>query len=311
MSSRRQPLYTFWQPRHWPTWLALGIFRLVNLLPLKLQFWLGRRIGRLAHRVSSKRRHIALRNIELCFPRLSGTERSELVKRHFEALGISLIEIGMGWWTSDAKLLRITRFEGREHLDRAVAEKRSIIFLTGHFTTLEVSGRVLRLMSPPFDAVYRKNRSAFITELQRRSRERSARRTIEKSDIKSMVRSLREGTPVWYAPDQNYRRKKAEIIPFFGVPAMTNTATSTLAKLGDAVVLPFFPRRLEDDSYLISVLPPLDDFPSKDEIADTRRFVAILEEQIRQCPEQYFWVHRRFKPQEGEPDPYARSSAVS
>lgn len=304
MSSRRQPLYNFWQPRHWPTWLGLGIFRLINLLPLKLQFWLGRRIGRLAHRLSAKRRHIALRNIELCFPQLSANERNELVRRHFEALGISLVEIGMGWWTSDAKLLSITRFEGREHLEKAVAEKRSIIFLTGHFTTLEVSGRVLRLMSPPFDAVYRKNRSDFITELQRRSRERSARRTIEKSDIKSMVRSLREGTPVWYAPDQNYRRKKAELIDFFGVPAMTNTATSTLAKLGEAVVLPFFPRRLEDDSYLISVLPPLDDFPSNDEVADTRRFVAILEEQIRLCPEQYFWVHRRFKPQEGEADPY-------
>lgn len=311
MTTERKPLYTFWQPRYWAVWLALGIFRLINLLPLRVQFWLGRRIGILAHRLSSNRRDIATRNIEICFPELSSSERDELVRRHFEALGISLIEIGMGWWTSDRKLSAITRFEGAEHIERAVNEGRSIIFLTGHFTTLEVSGRVLRFHSPPFDAVYRKNRSDFITELQRRSRERSARRTIEKSDIKSMVRSLREGTPVWYAPDQNYRRKKAEMIPFFGTPAMTNTATGTLAKLGDAIVLPFFPRRLEDNSYVLTVLPPLQDFPGDDEVADTKRFVTILEERIRKCPEQYFWVHRRFKTQEGEPDPYSRPRASS
>lgn len=311
MSTRRKPLYNFWQPRYWLMWLALGVFRIINLLPLPVQFWIGRRIGRLAYRSSSRRRHIALRNIELCFPQLPPAEQHDLVRRHFEALGISLIEIGMGWWTSDQKLSRITRFEGAEHIEQAVAEKRSIIFLTGHFTTLEVSGRVLRHHSPPFDAVYRKNRSDFITELQRRSRERSARQTIEKSDIKSMVRSLRERTPVWYAPDQNYRRKKAEWIPFFGIPAMTNTATSTLAKLGDAVVLPFFPRRLANDTYVLTVLPRLQDFPSDNDVVDTQRFVAILEEQIRQCPEQYFWVHRRFKTQEGEPDPYERASADS
>jgi KDO2-lipid IV(A) lauroyltransferase len=311
MTTDRKPLYTFWQPRYWTVWLALGVFRLINLLPLRVQFRLGRLIGTLAHRLSSGRRHVATRNIEICFPELSATERADLVRRHFEALGISLVEIGMASWTSDRTLSAITRFEGAEHIERAVREKRSIIFLTGHFTTLEISGRVLRLNSPPYDAVYRKNRSDFITELQRRSRERSARRTIEKSDIKSMVRSLREGTPVWYAPDQNYRRKKAELIPFFGTPAMTNTATSTLAKLGNAVVLPFFPRRLQDNSYVLTVLPALQDFPGDDEVADTERFVTILEDQIRQCPEQYFWVHRRFKTQEGEPDPYARPRAAS
>ena len=305
MSNKQRVLYRFCAPRHWPVWLGLALFRLISLLPIQTQFWLGRRLGRLAYRFSSKRRGVVRRNIEMCLPELSAGERQQLVLRHFEALGLSVIEIGLCWWASDDTLQKITRINGVEHIEAAVAEGVGIIFLTGHFTTLEVSGRVLRLNSPPFDAVYRKNRSEFITELLRRSRSRSARNTIEKSDIKGMVRSLRDGVPVWYAPDQNYRRKNAAMIPFFGNPTWTNTATSSLAKLGKAVVLPFFSRRLEDGSYELTILPRLDNFPSKDPVADTQRFVSILEERIRLCPEQYFWVHRRFKSQPGEPDPYA------
>lgn len=305
MSDKHEPLYRFLAPRHWPVWLGLLIFRLVSFLPLHLQFAVGRGIGRVAYRYSDKRRGVVRRNIELCFPELSANERQQLVQRHFAALGMSIIEVGLGWWASDKCLLSITRFQGAEHIEAAVAEGRGIILLTGHFTTLEVSGRVLRHHCPPLDAVYRKNRSAFVTELLRRSRSKSARTTIEKSDIKSMIRSLRQGVPVWYAPDQNFRRKNAAMIPFFGIPAMTNTATSTLAKLGDAVVLPFFPRRLDDGSYELTVLPRLENFPSDDPIADTARFVKILEERIRLCPEQYLWVHRRFKTQPGEKDVYA------
>ena len=164
---------------------------------------------------------------------------------------------------------------------------------------------------PPFDAVYRKNRSEFITELQRTGRERSADETIEKRDIKKMVRKLRKGRPVWYAPDQSYDRKGAAVIPFFGVPAMHTTATATLARLGDAVTLPFFPRRLHDGTYVHTILPPLADFPSDDPVEDTKKYVSVLEDHIRSCPEQYFWIHRKFKnlPQ-GYDDYYADLDAL-
>ena len=103
-----------------------------------------------------------------------------------------------------------------------------------------------------------------------------------------MVRSLREGVLVWYAPDQSYHLKQSALIPFFGVPAMTNIATTTLAKLGKAKVLPFFPRRKPEGGYEVLILPPIEDFPSDDPIADTKKYVALLEEQIRRCPEQYY-----------------------
>ena len=273
----------------------MGVLRLLCLLPHRAALALGRAIGRLAHRLGGSRRAIVRRNIELCFPELTPDERDALAFEHFEALGMMLIEMGLGRWASDKHLASITTIKGLEHLHNAVEKGQGVILLAAHFTTIEVSGRVLAMNSPPFDGVYRKNRSAFITELQRSGRERTVANTIEKRDIKKMIRSLRAGRPVWYAPDQSYNRKGAELIDFFGVPAMTTTATATLARLGKAVAIPFFPRRLQDGSYEMTLLPPFENFPSDDPVADARRYNKVLEEHIRTCPEQYFWIHRKFK----------------
>jgi len=280
-------------------------------LPYRLQLGIGKLLGRIAHRFARERRAISRRNIELCFPELSPAERDALALAHFESLGMSIIELGLGRWASDEKLLAMTRIEGAEHIRNATDRGVGVILLSAHFTTLEISGRVLSLNSPPFDAVYRKNRSEFMTEILRTNRERSARGTIEKNDIKSMVRSLREGTPVWYAPDQSYNRKQSALLPFFGVPSMTNTATGTLARLGRAVVVPFFPRRLPKGGYVLSILPPVEGIPSEDPIEDTKKYLKILEDQVRLCPEQYYWVHRKFKNRpEPLPDPYADLAAL-
>jgi len=273
----------------------MGFLRLLCLLPHRVALAVGRVIGRLAHRLGGSRRAIVRRNIELCFPELTPDERDALALEHFKALGMTLIEMGLGRWASDKHLDSITTIKGLEHLHNAVEKGQGVILLAAHFTTIEVSGRVLAMNSPPFDGVYRKNRSKFITELQRSGRERTVASTIEKRDIKKMIRSLRAGRPVWYAPDQSYNRKGAEIIDFFGVPAMTTTATSTLARLGKAVAIPFFPRRLKDGSYEMTLLPPFENFPSDDPVADTRLYNEVLEEHIRSCPEQYFWIHRKFK----------------
>ncbi|MDH3532466.1 MAG: lipid A biosynthesis acyltransferase, partial [Gammaproteobacteria bacterium] len=226
MSVDRKPLHHYWGPKYWPTWIGLGLLRLVCLLPHSVALSIGSHIGRVAHRLATQRRGIVRRNVELCFPEMTARQCHELARQHFEALGISLIEMGLGRWASDRKLNAMTTIEGLEHLQAAIAAGKGVILLSAHFTTLELSGRVLSLNCPPFDAVYRRNRSGFITELLRSGRERSAAATIEKRDIKAMVRSLREGKPVWYAPDQSYNRKGAAVIPFFGVPSMHTTATS-------------------------------------------------------------------------------------
>lgn len=310
-SGARKPLSAYRAPRYWPTWFGIGLLRLTCLLPQRAGLAIGRLIGRLAHALGGSRRAIVRRNLELCFPELSRSERDALARRHFEALGMSLIEMGLSRWGSDAFHRRIGRIEGLEHLEAAKAAGRGVILLAAHFTTLEIMGRLLALEYGAFDAVYRRNRSDFITELQRSGREVSAEHTIEKRDIKKMVRSLKRSRPVWYAPDQSYDRKGSAVIEFFGVPAMHTTATSTLARLGNAVVLPFFPRRLEDNRYLFRILPPLENFPGRDEVADTRRYLRVLEEHIRGCPEQYFWIHRKFKNLPPEyPDYYADLDAA-
>lgn len=268
-------------------------------------------IGRLAHAAAGSRRAIVRRNIELCFPELTPSERDTMAREHFLALGMSVIEMGLGRWGSDKKHMRLGRLEGVEHLNAAIDSGKGVILLSAHFTTLEIMGRVLALNCPPFDAVYRKNRSEFVTELQRTGRERSADDTIEKRDIKKMIRNLRKGRPVWYAPDQSYNRKGAVVIDFFGVPSMHTTATSTLARLGDAVAIPFFPRRLPDGSYVFQIHPPLDNFPGDDNVEDTRKYVHVLEQHIRSCPEQYLWLHRKFKNlPDGYPDYYADLDAL-
>ena len=306
MTVERKPLHHYWAPRYWPTWFGMGLLRLVCLLPHKAALAVGRGIGKLAFHLSASRRGIVRRNIELCFPKLSATEQAELIRRHFDAMGMSVIEMGLGRWATDRHLTAITQLRGIEHLQQVVDRGQGIILLSAHFTTLEISGRVLALNSPPFDAVYRKNRSDFITEIQRTGRERAAEDTIEKRDIKKMVRSLRNGRPVWYAPDQSYSRKGSEVIEFMGVPGMHTTATSTLARLGKAATIPFFPRRMPDGNYELTLLAPLENFPSDDPIADTRQYLAALEAHLQTCPEQYFWVHRKFKDlPEGYPDYYA------
>ena len=288
MAANRKPLYHYISPATWPIWVGLGLLRIICWLPHSVALTIGRGLGAMAHRFGGKRRAIVRRNIELCFPDLSAEEQDSLARRHFAALGISIIEMALGRWASDERLTAITTIEGIEHVLHAIDNGQGVILLSAHFTTLEISGRVLKLSLPPYDAVYRKNRSAFMTEVLRTGRERSAARTIEKRDIKSMVRSLREGRIVWYAPDQSYSRKGAEVIPFFGVPSMHTTATSTLARLGRAVAIPYFPERRADGHYNVRILPPLEDFPGDDPVTDTNKYVKVLEEQVRRCPEQYF-----------------------
>jgi Kdo2-lipid IVA lauroyltransferase/acyltransferase len=270
----RPSLSRFWTPRYWPLWLGMGLLRLSCLLPYRWQIATGQWLGRFACRLAGKRRAIARTNIRLCFPQLSAAEHDAITRAHFESLGASIMEMALGRWGSMKKLLALCHVEGAEHVWKYANQGVGVILLSAHFTTLEICGPALCKALPPFDAVYRRNKNAMVTELLRTGRERSARRTIEKNDIKSMVRSLRDGVPVW---------------------SMTNTATSTLARLGNAVAVPFFPRRLPQGGYRLTILPALENFPGDDPAADTLQYVKVLEQYIRDCPEQYYWVHRKFK----------------
>lgn len=306
MSNPDTPLYRFLAPRFWLIWLGLGFLRFTLLMPYPVRLIVGRWLGRLSLRMTPKRRRIAEINLAMCFPDLAESERQNLLRAHFESLGMALIETAMCWWSPDAEIRRLVRVEGLEHLTEAMDQGKGVIMLTGHFTTLDLGGRFVTMLAP-VAAVYRPHRNPLFDEIVKRGRERSAKETIPKQDVRGIIRALRRERAVWFAPDQSHRRRHSAIVPFFEIPAPTNTATSSLARLSGAPVVPFFPVRLPNaQGYRLLVLPELDNFPGQDPAEDAARINRLLEARIREHPAQYLWVHRRFKPpDEGGIDPYA------
>ncbi|HLW75045.1 MAG TPA: LpxL/LpxP family Kdo(2)-lipid IV(A) lauroyl/palmitoleoyl acyltransferase [Gammaproteobacteria bacterium] len=287
--------HTFLRPRYWPIWLLLGFVRLAILLPYRAQLALGRGLGWLLRHGARRRWRITLVNLERCFPELDPGQRERLARRHFDSMGMAFIEIGMCWWADAKRLRRLAHIEGVENLQAARAQGRGVILLSAHFTTLEIGGRLLGLCTD-FHLMYRPNQNALIEEVMRRSRERHFDRAIPRNDVRLMLKSLKDGKPVWYAPDQGYRGKNSEMVPFFGIPAPTNTATSRLARTSGAPVVPFFVERLPGaQGYALTLEPALMDFPTDDVAADALRINKLLEERIRRVPEQYLWSHDRFK----------------
>jgi len=301
-----RPLAGFWQPRYWPIWLALAGMRLLAFCPYRMQLAVGRKLGRLAGLMLRKRRHIAAANLSLCFPELDTAERNALLRRHFESLGMTLVEHGLGWWASTATVERLVEVRGAEHLRRAMAGGRGVVLVAGHFASLEITGRAFSAIFPSVAALYRSSRNPFVDEILKRLRHKSVPLLIPKQNMRGMVRALRQGTPVWYAPDQSYQGEMSALLPFCGEPAMTNTALSNIVRMGKAAVAPLVARRLPDgQGYVLEIFPALDDFPGESPEADALRVNALIEAQIREIPEQYYWIHRRFKNRPPPlPDPY-------
>jgi KDO2-lipid IV(A) lauroyltransferase len=311
MAGTRKPLYHFWTPNYWYLWLFLGLLRLSCLLAYDVQLRVFKAAGRLLHRFDTKRRLTARRNIQLCFPELSVEERNALVLAHYEAIGASMVELALARWKSHEEISAMSQIEGAENLTGPLDRGDRVILLTGHFTPLELSGRVMQGICPRIDAVFQMHPNELLTEILRTTRERVAASTIESSDVRGMVRSLKSGMALWFAPDQSVRSKQSVLTTFFGEPALNNTATTKLAKLGKAVAVPWFLHRVPEGGYKLTILPQIENFPSDDPVADTKKFIAILESQIRRFPEQYIWTYRKFKGRpEPLPDPYSNLDAL-
>jgi len=292
----RVPLYRFLAPRYWLVWVSLVlIFVLSRALSYRGAMFVGRRLGRIAHFFSKRDKRIADVNIRLCLPELSLQERRALVRKHFESLGCSLFETAYVWWARDSWLRTIVRIQGTEHLAAALQKGKGALLLSAHFTTLELGAKALALVGPT-SLMYMTPQNPLIAEMSRRGRARKAVQAIAADQVREVLRNLKSNISVWYAPDQRYTDKMSKIVPFFGHPAASNVATSRLAKISGAAVLPYFPERLEDGSgYVMRIYPAFDDFPSNDPVVDTVRFHALIEAHVRRCPAQYLWTYKRFK----------------
>lgn len=295
-------------PRYWATWAGLSVMRAMELLPFPVQRRVGSALGRLIRRLPLAYVRIARRNIELCMPALSPQGHAELLDRHCESLGVALCETANTWWSSDRRVHQLAEVQGLENLHAALAKGRGAIMIGGHFTTIEIATRILGTVVP-LNVVYRPTKNALLSHIMFTSFSRHGK-PIAHDDIRTMIRALKKNEAVWYAPDQSYRNKGAAMVHFFGIPAATTTATSRLARISGAAVLTYFPERLPGNAgYRVVIGPALENFPGADSVSDAERFNRLLEAQIRRVPEQYLWVHRRFKGLGADyPDYYGRDS---
>ena len=304
MKDREKPLspYHPFAPQYWPTWLGIGFLWLVVKLPFRMQLAVGRGLGRLFKLLSGYRRTITRTNIGLCFPDLDSQQQAQLVNRFYDSLGMSLVETAFAYWANDRDFDRFGTLDGLEHIESAHQQGKGILLLSGHFCSLDFAGRIL-VKHHPACFTYQKLRNRLMDTAIKKRRAETSELLINRYDTRGFIKALKAGHVVWYAPDQDQSRKNSVFAPFFGIPANTLTSTTKLVKLTGAVVLPFHIRRLPDSKgYALTIAPPLEDFPGASEVADATRFNALLESQVRENPEQYLWMHRRFKtrPAKGE-----------
>ncbi len=297
MTSTRFPAPRFLVPRYWLTWIGLGIIWALAQLPYRWLMRLGRMLGRVMGALPGERRHVAAVNLSLCFPEFTIAQREDLLRRHFESLGMALMETALCWWASPARLrLLLVQVRGLEHLEQALAQGRGAILLIAHFTTMEMIGTLLHTQVA-LHVTYRQHKNALFEEVMRRARlSHHDAVLIAHGNIRAMLRTLKNNNTLWYAPDQSYAGKHSTFAPFFGIPAATMTATAEMARISGAPIIPLFPERLPDGSgYRITLQPALEGFPVGDAGQDAARINALFESQVRRIPEQYLWVHRRFK----------------
>lgn len=304
---KKQPRNTdysaYRHPRWWPTWGLIALMWLGSRLPIRVQWQLGRWLGLLAWKLARSRREITETNIRLCFPELSAREQAALVRKSFIANGIGVMELGLAWFRDPDDLADITRVHGLEHYRRALAEGKGVLLLGGHYSTLDLGGSLITRYIEA-DVMQRDHNNPLMNAVMTRARERRYGTVLSSRDLRGLLRCLRQGRTVWYATDQDYGRKDIVFAPFFGIPAGTITATARIAARSGCRVVPFSHFRREDQpGYDIYFQPALENFPSGDDLADATRTNRIIEQEIRKAPDQYLWMHRRFKTRPERSDP--------
>jgi len=311
MDKRSIPKFhpSFYGPRYWPTWLGIGFFYLLSVLPMTISLGIGRLIGDLFYYVARSRRHIAKVNIAKCFPDLSALEQHKLVRDVMRSTGKAVVEAAVGLWGPAYQLKDRYSISGLEHIEAAKASGQGVLLVGFHFTTIDLVGRVL-CAHLEFDVLYRKDPNPLMAYVIAKARGKFAQNAIVRADTRQLIKNLRDGHVVWYAPDQDYGAKYSVFAPFFGVQAATIIGTSRIAKMGKASVIPIVHYRGEGNHYHIEISPPLENYPTGDDVADATRINQLFEIPIAKHPDQYLWVHRRFKTRpEGEPDFYTRKKS--
>lgn len=274
--------------------MIIGIAWCLTRLPTRTIGRIGKRLGDITYHLAKQRRHITQVNIAKCFPELSAEEQHALVRANFQQIGIGGLELMIPWLNPKRDLASRFTLHGVEHLRAAHAEGRGVILVGGHYATMDTISPALAQLDC-IDVMYRFNKNPAWEWLQYNGRKRYFDGVIERDDTRGTLRRLKKGRVIWYATDQDYGPKHSVFAPFFGVEAATIVATSRFARMNNSPVLLMRQTRHPDMTWSITFSEVLEDFPSGDDALDAKRLNSLLEEQIRHHPEQYMWLHKRFK----------------
>ena len=292
-----RPLAQFAGPRYWPMWILLLIMWLLAHLPFAVQIRLGQALGLVAYYLAKQRREICRINIQLCFPELSEIEQKKLVRKSFISNGIAVMEVALCWCRNLEDFRNRVSVSGLEHLQAAKAKGNGVLLVCAHFSILEFGGTLFTLFGE-MDITYRKHKNPLFDAVMTNARKRRFPAVLDRKNVRDAYKSLKKGHILWYAPDQDYGAKYSVFVPFFGVEAATITATSRFASANNSAVVFFSLYRNEDDTgYSLEFSPTLEDYPSGDDVTDATRINGIIEQAIRKAPDQYLWMHKRFKTQ--------------
>ncbi|HTN93823.1 MAG TPA: lipid A biosynthesis acyltransferase [Gallionella sp.] len=268
---------------------------LMHFLPFRVLVWIGTSLGSVLYLLAAERRRVGAINLKLCFPELSDEARAELLREHFRMFSRGLIERCILWWSSAEYISSLIRVEGAEHFE--ALKGKPAILLTPHFVGMDVGGQWI---AQHIDTVcmYANQKNRYLTELllKKRARFRNQHLYSRQQGLRPILKGMRAGMPFIYPPDQDQGIKDGAFIPFFGVPAATMTSVPRIAQMTGAKVVPSITRLLPgSDGYVLTFYPAWENYPSGDDIADSRRMNEFIEQRVREMPEQYFWLHKRFK----------------
>ncbi|MFP4611112.1 MAG: LpxL/LpxP family Kdo(2)-lipid IV(A) lauroyl/palmitoleoyl acyltransferase, partial [Thiohalophilus sp.] len=290
------PVRDYLHPRFWPTWLGLGLLWCVTQLPYPLINTLGWGLGLLSYVLMPARRRIVRTNLRLAFPEFDKRTLRRMIRENFHSTAMAIFESGLAWWGSERRLKNMYRVEGLENLAAARQKGKGVLLLGGHYTTLEISGKFLAYHVDNLRPTYKRARNPLFEAVMVHSRKRMLDGLIRSREIRDILRNLKNGKVVWYAPDQDFGHRASVFAPFMGVQTASLATPARIARSSGAPLVPFYSERLpRNQGYLIRVGPAIDEFPTGDDVRDATLVNQAIEEQVRRTPAQYLWAHRRFR----------------
>jgi KDO2-lipid IV(A) lauroyltransferase len=267
---------------------------LIHWLPFRALAAIGNGIGGALFWLIPERRRVTRINLQKCFPAMSDAERERLARAAFKAFVRGFIDRAVLWWAPPERIKRLVRVEGMEHLQAAGAR---VVLLGPHFAGVEAGGTRLSI-DIDMSTLYQHQKDPVLDRhlLKVRQRFRPDGRIVSRQQgLRKVLRWINAGIPFYYLPDLDFGRKGTVFVPFFGVPASTAVGLSYIARTTGAAVVPCVTRMLPEGGYVARLYPAWTNFPSGDETADARRMMAFVEDRVREMPEQYHWLHKRFK----------------